>query len=289
MKLPTAEKLYGNFLTTSRLVIGYEKPVATVRDVQVVYGDKIAVVGENGQGKSTLFKTLMKTLQPIEGQVTWKSSLKILEYGQNVYREFSEGGTIGSYLTKKVGPKPIGEYMKILGSFLFTRDDLETPVSTLSGGEKSRVYLAAMFLEGADVYLLDEPTNHLDFETIDILARALKEFHGTVLAISHNRAFLQVFATKVWRVHQGLIVSYNQGYQYYLEQLEREASVAEESEVEEDNFLPKSLKSSGRVRYELEKELKKIQKKLDNPDLALEEKNSLEARWLELETELQEI
>lgn len=288
MKLPPAEKIFGNFLTTTHLEVGYDgKKVATVKDVQVVYGDKIAVVGENGQGKSTLFKTLMGQLPPINGQVTWKTSLRLLDYGQNVYKVFHEKETIQMYLNRTVGALPIGQLMRVMGSFLFTRDDLSKPVNILSGGEKSRVYLASMFLLGADVYLLDEPTNHLDFETIDILARALQEFEGTVLVISHNRAFLEIFATKVWRVAEGLIVPYSQGYEYYIQQLELEATKDEVEAFEsEDDFIPKSIKKSGRVRYELEKELKKLQKKLENLGLDKIEKDALEARWLEVENEL---
>lgn len=290
MILPNPEKVYGFLLTTRELNIGYEAhAVAQAKDLMLEYGDKVAVVGENGQGKSTLLKTLTGEIPALNGSVGWKSGLKVLSYGQNIYKVFEDNETIDEFITRMCGGVALSDKMRVLGSFLFTKYDLEKSIRVLSGGEKSRVYLASMFLQKADVYLLDEPTNHLDFETIDILAHALSEFSGTVVAISHNRAFLRVFAQKVWRVGEGRVVPYNQGYEYYLEQIEKSAQAAEIAEEEtQEYYLPKNLKTTGRVRYELEKELKKIMKKLENSNLSGEQKTVLENRWLEIEQELAE-
>lgn len=284
MNIPPAEPAYGSIMTTDYLQIGYPgKVVASCADLILTFGDKVAVVGENGQGKSTLLKTLIGEIEPIAGTLKWKSGTRILSYGQHVYRQFQNGETIDEFILRTVGAIVLGDKMRILGSFLFTKNDLGKHVNVLSGGEKSRVYLATMFLKKADVYLLDEPTNHLDFETIDILASALKQFNGTVVAISHNRSFLSVFASKVWSVGGGEVKLYGQGYEYYIEQISLEANKAmNELPEKEADYIPKSIKTTGRQRYELEKELKKINTKLSKTDLEESQKIEAESRWLEV-------
>ena len=182
-------------------------------------GDHVAVLGENGQGKSTLLKTIAQELAPLEGVCKWGYKLRVGYYAQHVPAMLPKYGSAGQYLTSVAGAVLPEELLRMAGNFLFTKDDLEKPISILSGGERARLCLAALCLGKYDVLILDEPTNHLDFSTVEALGEALQEYTGTVIFVSHSRTFVAQIATTILEVKNGTVRRYPYPYDVYVYEL----------------------------------------------------------------------
>ncbi len=163
-------------------------------------GFKIAVVGANGLGKSTILKTIIEQIPLLSGSLTLGHNVKIAYYAQDQHEFLDQNATVLENL-KNAG-KSIGEgkARSMLGSFLFRGTDVYKKTSVLSGGEKSRLSLACLMVQDANFLLLDEPTNHLDILSIEILKNALQNYPGTVLTVSHNRDFLNGVANHILAV-----------------------------------------------------------------------------------------
>lgn len=170
------------------------------------FGEKIALLGDNGSGKSTLLRILLGEESPDAGDVTWGSRV---EYGYLAQQETrgEATGTVLSYFRQEVGIEE-GEARHILAAYMFYGADVFRSVSTLSGGEWSRLRLALLVMQKPNLLLLDEPTNHLDIDSREALEEALESYGGTVLAISHDRYFVNKLAGRVWELEQGQITSY---------------------------------------------------------------------------------
>lgn len=170
------------------------------------FGEKIALLGDNGSGKSTLLRILLGEESPDTGDVKWGSRV---EYGYLAQQETrgEATGTVLSYFRQEVGVEE-GEARQILAAYMFYGADVFRSVSTLSGGEWSRLRLALLVMQKPNLLLLDEPTNHLDIDSREALEEALESYGGTVLAISHDRYFVNKLAGRVWELEQGQITSY---------------------------------------------------------------------------------
>lgn len=170
------------------------------------FGEKIALLGDNGSGKSTLLRILLGEESPDTGVVTWGSRV---EYGYLAQQETrgEATGTVLSYFRQEVGVEE-GEARHILAAYMFYGADVFRSVNTLSGGEWSRLRLALLVMQKPNLLLLDEPTNHLDIDSREALEEALESYGGTVLAISHDRYFVNKLAGRVWELEQGQITSY---------------------------------------------------------------------------------
>ncbi|WP_028589899.1 ribosomal protection-like ABC-F family protein [Paenibacillus massiliensis] len=170
------------------------------------FGEKIALLGDNGSGKSTLLRILLGEESPDLGDVTWGARV---EYGYLAQQETrgEATGTVLSYFRQEVGVEE-GEARHILAAYMFYGADVFRSVSTLSGGEWSRLRLALLVMQKPNLLLLDEPTNHLDIDSREALEEALESYGGTVLAISHDRYFVNKLAGRVWELEQGQITSY---------------------------------------------------------------------------------
>ena len=238
-------------------------------------GDRVALIGDNGVGKSTLFKCLIGEEKPDSGTVRLGSGVDIGYYDQHQARLHPEK-TVLDEVWDDFRRLDQTEVRGALGLFLFTGDDVLMPVSTLSGGEKGRVALTKLMLRKDNVLLLDEPTNHLDMDSREVLENALADFPGTILAISHDRYFINRFATKVCVLEEGGMKEYLGNYDDYFEKISREQEPDGET--------------AGMTRTALEKEKRKSrdeERRLKERKLALKQAEEAVARAEEEAAELE--
>lgn len=200
------------------LSVGYQenRPVLHDINLEIKRGEHMAVVGENGKGKSTFLKTIAGELSLLSGRYKWGHNIRVAYYAQHVPQMLPVNGTVESYLVSVAGATLTEDVLRMAGNFLFSKDDLEKPISILSGGERARLCLAGIFLGQNDVLLLDEPTNHLDFDTVEALGEALAEFSGTVIFVSHSRTFVSEIATTILEIKDGHAIRYPYPYEVYV-------------------------------------------------------------------------
>jgi len=165
--------------------------------LEIYRGEKVAITGVNGIGKSTLIKTLLEIVPRDEGEIEWINTAKISYFSQDHHDKLKIHQPMLAFMQNQVSTASELHIRKALANVLFTKDDVEKDILTLSGGEAARVLLAQIMLETPNVIILDEPTNHLDIEAIDSLAEALKQFEGTLIFVSHNRYFIDKIANRI--------------------------------------------------------------------------------------------
>lgn len=184
-------------LTVADLFVGYDKPLVKKMGFRVERGQKIAIIGANGIGKSTLLKTIAGKIPPLAGEIKWGHNVLMQFFAQEQLDVFDPKRTALENLMSSAPDMSEQKARKLLGALLLKGDDVFKPMGVLSGGEKSRVGLASLLSQEANLLLLDEPTNHLDMASCELLAQALDEFEGTVLFVSHNRSFIDDVATHI--------------------------------------------------------------------------------------------
>ncbi|MCR4256778.1 MAG: ATP-binding cassette domain-containing protein, partial [Candidatus Uhrbacteria bacterium] len=231
IRIPAVDHRKQFAVRTLRLAIGYHDFVVA-KDIsfEVDRGERVAILGENGKGKSTLLKTLAGKIETLDGTFTWNNRLTLGYYDQHAPDALYPADTVGSYLERVALPGTEKEdVMRMAGDFLFPKDDLEKTITMLSGGERSRLVLAGLLLSRPEVLLLDEPTNHLDLETVEALGNALRRWNGTVLLISHSRTFVNLVATRILDVRDlpdrqagGTVRSYPGTYEEYVYDVAKE-------------------------------------------------------------------
>jgi ATP-binding cassette subfamily F protein 3 len=270
MHLPYIAKSSGMGLDVSNITIGYGKTkIAEGQNLYVERGQKVAVLGDNGQGKSTLLKTLAGEIQALSGEFKFGNGLKVGYFAQSVEFDTQDQATVYDYL-RKVADIEISDddVKKTLGSFLFSKTEYDKSLTVLSGGEKARLRLAAVFLEGYDVLILDEPTNHLDMETVEIMGSSLAEWGGTLIFVSHDRSFVNNLATMIWQVKDGNISKYNGNYEEYVWSLKQHTDITQAHNTEqikqETSQYTGDEKTRKRELYQAKKELSKIDKRIAN-------------------------
>ncbi len=219
-------------LMTKDLVIGYQDdnvPLFSVPDLTLYRGEVAAVIGPNGVGKTTFLKTLLNQLPPLSGWSKLGASVKVGYFAQAHEALHEENSILDELLA--VRNMPISQARSYLATFLFTGDDVFRPISTLSGGERGRVALAKLALDGANFLLLDEPTNHLDIPAQEVLQAVLSEFGGTILLVSHDRYLIDALATQIWAIQPGQLSVFEGSYQAYVAAREVAKVAARESKA----------------------------------------------------------
>jgi len=266
--IPEVEKKKGIALKIENLSIGYNKNILAKNiSIDIRRGEHIAILGDNGQGKTTFLKTINKEIKQISGNFRWMSNSKIAVYSQHVVNDLNPKEQIITYLDKQAGADVDNEdILRIAGNFLFYGDDIKKSISVLSGGEKARLCIAGMLLRKCNVLLLDEPTNHLDFETVEMLGQALSKSNATILFISHNREFIHQLAINIIGVADKKIKTSGYNYGEYLHHLYLKSGLKNQKELYEENKSEDKQKNKEikKINFEKNKELKKELKKIDN-------------------------
>jgi ATP-binding cassette, subfamily F, member 3 len=194
-------------------------PILSGVDLTVLRGERVGVVGENGAGKSVLLRLLAGDLEPTEGERKAGPSIHFGRLAQD--RRPPDPGATPLELVRRAAPIGEGEAVSRLMAFLFAYEQVRRPISTLSGGEWTRLQLLLLMLEGANCLLLDEPTNHLDIDSVELLERRLEEFEGTAIFVSHDRYFLDRIADRILEVSDGEVRSYEGGWSSWRERVRR--------------------------------------------------------------------
>lgn len=325
------DKQSGNdVLSIDDLTIGYKgTPISKNISMRAYRQDRIALVGPNGVGKSTLLKTLIKEIPVLAGSIRFGTNVKIGYYDQELAK-LSSNRSVLKELWDEWPLMTEREIRTVLGRFLFSGEDADKIVHDLSGGEKARLTLAKLMLEKNNVLILDEPTNHLDLDSKEVLENALIDYPGTLLFVSHDRYFINRISTKVIELSNDGAFEYLGDYDYYVEKKEELEEIAAEKATanapKEKAVQVSDSQASKAIDKETKKKERKIQRQIEelesqmatsdaqiealeadlcNPDIfsnhekALEiqtsldqEKEnheSLELQWMELSEELEQL
>ncbi len=234
------------------------------------HGARAAVVGDNGQGKTTFLRTIVDSLEPLAGEVRWGHGCNIGIYAQHVYTSLPQNQTVYDYLEKTApGGTKTQEILNGAASLLFRGPDVKKKISVLSGGERARLCLAGLMLSQHNVLVLDEPGNHLDVETVDSLAEALLAYKGTVIFTSHDRYFMKRMATSIIEVRDGRVVNYLGDYETYLYAVNKEIEEGERETATRMSKPPAEvLKQKGVSRPSVRNE-RDIRREMNNVEKAI--------------------
>ena len=224
IQAPVVQPRQGAVVRCEGLSIGYpDHTVATDITLEIEHQQRAAIVGDNGQGKTTLLRSLTGSLDPIEGSVRWGHASEIGVYAQHVYTTLNERDTVLEYLEYKAEKGTTDQQiLAVAGSLLFRDDHVKKKVGVLSGGERARLCMAGLLLGSYNILVLDEPGNHLDVETVEALAEALLAYRGTVIFTSHDRHFMKRIATNIIEVRDGGVKNYLGDYDAYLYAMNQE-------------------------------------------------------------------
>lgn len=318
IRAPRVKARGGPAVRCEDVAIGYpDHQVAADIRLEVEHGQRVAIVGDNGQGKTTLLRTLVGSLEAKAGNVRWGHGCEIGVYAQHVYTSLPEQYTVLEFLEREALPGTTNqEILAQAGALLFRGEAIDKKIRVLSGGERARLCLASLMLGNSNILVLDEPGNHLDVETIESLAEALIKYEGTVIFTSHDRHFMKRIATSIIEVGRGTARTYAGDYDAYLYYINQEIEDGRRvdggtSTKPTDRKAPKPAQPVEQVdERKLRKELSNLEKKIarlddekrakesqlmteSNPSVALQlheettqlktELGELEVRWLELQ------
>ena len=261
-------------------------------DIHIQRGDKIALIGANGTGKST-FLRIIAGQESFEGDREEGHNLIPSFYAQHQLESLSLKDEILEELKHAAPSKPESELRALLGCFLFSGDDVFKRIKVLSGGEKARVALAKTLVSEANFLLLDEPTNHLDIDSIEILIEALKRYEGTLILVSHNRYFISKLATTIWWIEDQSVRSYPGTYDEYVDHRQKRDAESKQGskpgstgpqKKETSNSRSTSTDKEGRnPSKKTEQEMRKLNRGLEEQEKLIA---ALEERKLHLEEEI---
>ncbi len=273
LRMEAAMRSGDKVIMTQQLVVGYEDdniPLFEVPNITLYRGETAALIGPNGVGKSTFLKTIIGQLKPLNGQVEVGASVEVGYFAQAHERLNLDNNLIDEIAL--VQPMSISEARNYLARYLFTGEDVFRPVATLSGGERGRLALAKLALNGANLLLLDEPTNHLDIDSQEVLEEVLAQFSGTILLVSHDRYLINALATQIWSATPGSMAIFNGTYQAFITsrntQTESQTKAANGST---GSGKPKQSNKHGLNPFQLKQKLTEIEAQIEKLEGRLED------------------
>lgn len=267
IRFPETEKSGREVVKLKNVGKAYEdKRVFENVNLTIERDERIALVGVNGSGKTTLSKIAGQIIQPTEGEVDYGHKVSLTFFSQESFENLNYENTIWEEINNSKSKLTEAEKRSILGAFLFSGDDIYKKISVLSGGEKSRLSLLKVMLTEANFIILDEPTNHLDMKTKEIFHKALLEYDGTVLIVSHDRNFLDQLINRVIEIKDGGTKEYLGNYSYFIEKRDNEQPKQPETTENKKQEDKPSYKSKEQKRIEAEErnKLSKVKNKLKN-------------------------
>ncbi len=277
----TIERQSGNdVLSVDELTIGYnDRTISSGINLRTFREDRIALVGPNGVGKSTLLKTIVKDLSPLGGSIRYGTNVQIGYYDQE-QAKLSSNKSVLKELWDEWPLMNEKDIRTVLGRFLFSGDDVDKAVSSLSGGEKARLALAKLMMQKANFLILDEPTNHLDLDSKEVLENALIDYPGTLLFVSHDRYFINRIATKVVELSGTGSFEYLGDYDYYVEKKQEllelaQMKAASQPQVQQD--LPDKT-STSKIDKEAKKRERQIRRTIEDLESKMQETSAIVAR-----------
>ena len=262
VKFTPAKRGGKQVLNVEDLTIGYseDKPLATI-NLEVLRGQRIAIIGPNGEGKSTFLKTIMDIVPKLSGEFMYGHQIEVGYFDQQM-AQLNTAKTVLEELWDEHPEITQTEIRTILGCFLFSNEDVFKAISNLSGGEKVRVALAKLMLERGNFLVLDEPTNHLDIDSKEVLEDALRDFEGTILFVSHDRYFIKQMADGILEIKDGQAIYHPQTYEEFIGKVTEEKVSKKETTKE---VAPKRVRN-----IDVNKEIKKLEKQISEKEAELE-------------------
>lgn len=293
---PVVEPRKGPALRCRGLSIGYpERTIATDIDLEIEHGSRAAIVGDNGQGKTTFLRTVVESLSPVTGEAKWGYGCTIGTYAQHVYTSLPPKQTVLDYLEYTAAPgTKTQQILDIAGAMLFRGEQVKKKISVLSGGERARLCMAGLLLSQYNVLILDEPGNHLDVDTVEALAEALIAYKGTVVFTSHDRHFMKRVATCIIEVRDGHVTNYRGDYDAYLYMVNKEIEEGERELAAKTKIPPAAgqaakaaPKAAPKVQKRSEREIRKEMSNLERSIAKLDEQKKLANTQLMSSTDAQ--
>ena len=270
LRLPPAPESAERVLVLEELSVGYGENVL-LKDINLVLrkGEKTALLGPNGAGKTTLLKTILGELSPVTGKAKIGNRVKIGYFSQSYERLDPNQTLLDNFLTEY--GYTTEHTRSLLGGMLFHGDDVFKEIGTLSGGQKARLVLLKLVLDGANLLILDEPTNHLDIAAREAVEAALEAFDGTVLLVSHDRYFINEVASRIWEIDNQQVNDYKGNYSFYVEEKVKRAALEATADTgsKSDNKVvakesrPVKTKPEEKQRRYSEQELEKLLAKVE--------------------------
>ena len=270
LRLPPAPESAERVLVLEELSVGYGENVL-LKDINLVLrkGEKTALLGPNGAGKTTLLKTILGELSPVTGKAKIGNRVKIGYFSQSYERLDPNQTLLDNFLTEY--GYTTEHTRSLLGGMLFHGDDVFKEIGTLSGGQKARLVLLKLVLDGANLLILDEPTNHLDIAAREAVEAALEAFDGTVLLVSHDRYFINEVASRIWEIDNQQVNDYKGNYSFYVEEKAKRAALEATADTgsKSDNKVvakesrPVKAKPEEKQRRYSEQELEKLLAKVE--------------------------
>ena len=260
VKFPPAPRSGDVVYKASDLTVGYpQKVVFRNADIEIKRGEKVALVGRNGEGKTTLMRVVMGELEPISGTSRIGHNVSIGYFAQNQEDVLDKSITVFETIDRIAVGDVRTKVRDLLAQFLFRGEDIDKKVSVLSGGERARLGMAKLMLQNYNLLALDEPTNHMDIKSKDILKQALQEYDGTLLIVSHDRDFLDGLVTKFYEFDSGVVREHLETVQEFLQKRKLESL----QELDRKTAVPLQSKTDPKpaMSYERQKDLSRQEKK----------------------------